>query len=116
AAGGGSGRILYKPLLRQSVRAEDPFLQVKGKWVVRRLSPHCCRVELATLPKLRDERQLLYSMGFEVGNIHLGTRGAQTRILRDLKKRGAGWLHEAAGNMLQQSTRDWKEWRGSTKA
>lgn len=111
-----SSRILYERILRQSVRAGDPFAQVKGRWIVRRLSPHCCRIELTGLPAARDEKRLLRSMGFEVANIHLGTSGARGKIARDLKKRGPGWLHAAAEKMLKQSASDWEDWRKRGKS
>ena len=112
---GSSKRILYERILRQAVRAADPFVQMKGRWIVRRLSPHCCRVELAALPAARDEKRLLRSMGFELANIHLGTPQARAKIQRDLKKRGEDWLHAAAEKMLQQSARDWEDWRSREK-
>ncbi len=113
---GASTRILYESVLRQAVRAADPFVQMKGRWIVRRLSPHCCRVELISLPAARDEKRLLRSMGYEVANIHLGTPGARGKIARDLKKRGPGWLHAAAEKMLKQSADDWEDWRRRGKA
>lgn len=112
---GRSTRILYERILRQTVRAADPFVQMKGSWIVRRLSPHCRRIELAALPAARDEKRLLRSMGFEVANIHLGTPVARAKIARDLKKRGQGWLHASAEKMLKQSARDWEDWRRSGK-
>ena len=108
---GDSAGILYEQILGQAIRAADPFLHVEGRWIVRRLSPHCCRIELAGLPAARDEKRLLRNMGFEVANIHLGTPGAHDTITRDLKKRGREWLHAAAEKMLKQSARDWEDWR-----
>ena len=112
----GSKRILYKRVLKDSVRAEDPFLQVKERWIVRRLSPHCCRVELTSLPQARDEKKLLESMGFEVGNVHVGTAESSSKIERDLGKRNSAWLHAAAEKMLKQNTLDHKDWRQRLKA
>src|SRR5213078_1269822 len=47
--------ILYPAIMNHAVRAPDPFVQVRGRWIVRRLSPHCSRIELDELPKNRDE-------------------------------------------------------------
>lgn len=113
---GASTRILYERILRQAVRAADPFVELKGSWIVRRLSPHCCRIELTGLPAARDEKLLLRSMGYEVANVHLGTPGAKAKIERDLKKRGAEWLHAAAEKMLQRNADDWNDWRKRGKA
>lgn len=56
------GDILYAAALRRSVRCPDPFVQVRGHWIVRRLSPHCSRIELDDLNKNRDELRLLAAM------------------------------------------------------
>ena len=74
-----------------SVRCCDPYVKLKGRWIVRRLAPDCSRIELSELPKERDERLLLHAMGFETANVHLGSRKARA-IQADLKKRAeAGW-------------------------
>src|SRR6185369_4706995 len=103
--------IRYPQILRQAIRAADPFVQLKGRWIIRRLSPHCSRIELSGLPAARDEKHLLRSMGYELANIHLGTPGARAKILKDLSKRGGRWLHDAAGKMLEQTGNDWTDWR-----
>ncbi|HMD49016.1 MAG TPA: DUF2252 family protein, partial [Bryobacteraceae bacterium] len=41
--------IHYQEILDRSVRAIDPFVQLRGAWIVRRLSPDCSRVELSSL-------------------------------------------------------------------
>jgi hypothetical protein len=63
------------------------------------------------LPAKRDEERLLYAMGWETANIHLGSRNAMRAILRDLKKRPARWLHHASKAMSAATARDWKDYR-----
>jgi Uncharacterized protein conserved in bacteria (DUF2252) len=109
-----SGRIEYQVILDRAVRAVDPFVRLGGRWIVRRLAPDCSRVELSSMPEERDETKLLHSMGFETANVHLGTRRAAKLILRDLSKRPADWLHEAATAMVKATTNDWREWRASS--
>jgi hypothetical protein len=106
-----SERIRYQEALDRSVRDIDPFVRLRGSWIVRRLAPDCSRVELASMPKERDESRLLRAMGFETANVHLGTPRAAKAILRDLDKRPADWLHEAATAMVKATTADWREWR-----
>ena len=77
--------IYYADILRQSARAQDPFLVLHGTWILRRLSPYCSRVELSQLARSRDEQKLLWGMGRELANIHLGARAVVPRILRDLR-------------------------------
>ena len=84
----GSARLLYQQILDTAVRCCDPYVKQKGKWIIRRLAPDCSRIELSELPKERSEMVLLHAMGFETGNVHLGSKNARA-ILADLKKRGA---------------------------
>ena len=110
-----SERLRYQEALDCSVRDRDPFVKLRGKWIVRRLAPYCTRVELASMPKERDESKLLRAMGFETANVHLGTPGAAKAILRDLGKRPIDWLHEAATGMVKATTADWREWRTTNR-
>lgn len=109
--GKGPKKIFYEAIITKAVRALDPYVRLCGRWIVRRLSPHCCRVELASLPELRDEQRLLYAMGFETANIHLGSKDAIKAVRRDLSKRKPDWLHEAAQAMTKVVLKDWEEWR-----
>ncbi len=106
-----SQAIRYQEILDCSVRAVDPYVRLKGRWIVRRLAPDCSRVELSSMPKERDEAKLLHAMGFETANVHLGTPRAAAAILRDLGKRRGHWLHDAAARMVKTTTEDWQEWR-----
>lgn len=110
-----SERIRYQEALDRSVRDIDPFVRLRGSWIVRRLAPDCSRVELTSMPKERDESKLLRAMGFETANVHLGTPRAAKLILRDLDKRPADWLHKAATAMVKATSADWREWRASTR-
>jgi len=108
-----SERLRYQEALDHSVRDVDPFVRLRGTWIVRRLAPDCSRVELSSMPAERDESRLLRAMGFETANVHLGTPRAAKAILRDLDKRPADWLHEAATAMVKATTADWREWRAA---
>jgi hypothetical protein len=107
----GSKKILYEEIIASAARAVDPYVRLCGRWIVRRLAPHCSRIELTVLPKMRDEEHLLHSMGFETANIHLGSRRAVKNVRRDLAKRKPGWVHEAAKKMGEAVRKDWEEWR-----
>ena len=113
-AGGcrGSARLRYQEILDTSVRCCDPYVKLKGKWIVRRLAPDCSRIELSALPKERDELRLLHAMGFETANVHLGSKNTRA-IQRDLKDRGDGWLSHAADEMFKAVAKDWEEWRNA---
>ncbi|MBV8444726.1 MAG: DUF2252 family protein, partial [Candidatus Dormibacteraeota bacterium] len=52
----------YRELIASAERVPDPFLSVHGKWLIRRLAPDSSRIELASLPRNRDEDRLLWMM------------------------------------------------------
>ena len=106
----GFNTIFYQSLLDRAVRCCDPFVRMEGGWLVRRLSPDCCRIELTSLPKKRDEGELLYSMGFETANVHLGSRKAISAVQKDLAKRKAKWLRRASERITSVTMSDWKDW------
>jgi hypothetical protein len=110
AARRNSGEMYLEEILRRAVRAHDPFWKLKDGWLVRRLSPDCFRLELAHFPKERDELHLFYSMGWETGNIHLGS-GQSGQIRQDLRKKPRQWLYKAALAMKEQVVADWEAWR-----
>ena len=85
---------------------------MSGRWLLRRLAPDCSRIALASLPKAKDEINLLHAMGWETANVHLGTKGAHKKIMRDLSKRPSKWLHDASTKMKEALRADWKAWRG----
>jgi hypothetical protein len=103
--------ILYQTLISRAVRCPDPFVQLRGRWIVRRLAPDCSRIELATLSAPGAELRLLHAMGWETANIHQGTSAAHRLILRDLEKRKAKWLHAATDDMLKAVRSDWDTWK-----
>jgi hypothetical protein len=107
----GPAEIWYQALLSRVVRCPDPFVQLRGRWIVRRLSPHCSRIELAVLPSNRDECRLLFSMGWETANIHLGTRDAVKGIRKHLSNQKSTWLYAAAREMVAAVKNDWEVWR-----
>jgi hypothetical protein len=109
-ASGKSPKIRYQQLLDRAVRCPDPFVRVRGGWIVRRLAPDCSRIELQALPSKKNAAVLLRAMGWEVANIHLGSKGRDA-ILADIDRRGEGWLVESALAMAASTVTDWKAWR-----
>ena len=108
--GRGPHTIMYQSLVDKAVRSRDPFVHVQDTWLVRRLAPYCSRIELTSLPKKRDENRLLYAMGWETANIHLGSRKAIKAVQRDISTRKAKWLRMATEAMTRATISDWKEW------
>jgi len=103
--------IYYEKVLARAVRSLDPLVKVYEGWLVRRLAPDCHRIELSELGPERDEKRMLRAMGWESGNIHLGTPNAIKAVLKDLKNRKKDWLVKAAGKMVKATLKDWEMWR-----
>jgi Uncharacterized protein conserved in bacteria (DUF2252) len=103
--------ILYAAILKMAVRCPDPYVQMRGHWIVRRLSPHCSRIELEALATSRGECRLLEAMGRETANVHMGTVEKRRAILKDLRGREGNWLLAAAQAMADAMEKDWQVWR-----
>jgi uncharacterized protein (DUF2252 family) len=116
ALGKESKKCYYTVLNDSSVRCPDPFLSLDDNWIGRRLAPDCSRIDLAALPKVRDEQVLLSAMGFETGNIHLGSPDTISEVLKALRRLPDGWLLQAAEAMYADTLADFKTWRKEFRA
>ena len=116
AAGRQKDHAYSNRLLNRAVRQLDPYYVLEKGWIVRRIGPHCERIELAQFPQLRDERLILKDMGRETANLHLATRHQRIEILRDLTERKADWLVNAAHAMSKATEQDWEAFRSSRLA
>jgi hypothetical protein len=94
-----------------AVRSRDPFQTIRGQWLIRRLSPDSNPIEIADLPKIRDEHTLLHAMGSEAANVHLGSDRRINSILADLRRRKSTWLRAASKDMAKTVAREWKAFR-----
>jgi hypothetical protein len=107
-----SDELHYEQVLTKAVRMVDPYVHLAGRWIIRRLSPDCRRIELDSLPEDRNELKLLTLMGRETANIHLGNGDDEKKaIAKDLEKRPKKWLLKSAQAMLDSVNSDWKQWR-----
>ena len=111
ASGGPASASQLKLIASKAVRCPDPTYRTDGAWLVRRLAPHCNRIEAKQLRRLSDETCLLQSMGREVANVHLGTASHPDALLADLDRRPRDWLRDAVQRMLATVQEDWKRWR-----
>ena len=97
----GSRQSYYEQQSESAVRSRDPFQLMDGSWLIRRLSPDSNPIDIQTLPKHGDEQLLLYSMGAEAANVHLGSRRQVARIQEDLRTRKSNWLRTAGKEMAR---------------
>lgn len=105
--------IHYERALETSVRVRDPHVHVYQQWLLRRLAPDCTRIEMAAFPQKGNEEKLLYAMGLETANIHLGTANTAAKIERDLNRRGKRWLVDSVRTMKKRTQQDWSAWSES---
>ena len=101
----------YAPILSNAIRSCDPFLQVHGKWIARRISPDSRRLELESLSGADDKELLLHAMGFETANVHLGTSRARRMIGKHLAEFSSKTLRLAATTMQKTLEKDFRRWR-----
>jgi len=111
AEGQSEARILYQTIIDRAIRCPDPFVRMRGKWLVRQLAPDSSPIEIESLRGRRDQDRLLDAMARETANIHLGTRGAKERIQADLSGRAAGWMRGGVKAMAKAVIGEWKEWK-----
>ena len=112
----GTTRLMYDDIIDAAERCPDPFVKLKGRWIVRRLGADASSIDIDRLPKGK-EKKLLTAMGRETANVHLGS--ASKAILKDLDARPEGWLETAAKAMVAATLKDWEAWkavRGSAHA
>lgn len=106
----------YRAILDSAVRAPDPCLWLSKHWLVRRLAPHCERIELKDVSSSKQLKHLFEAMGAETANVHRGSRKAVGDIRADLRRRSKTWLHRAAAAMADATRADWEVWKKRKKA
>ena len=104
----GKGNPWLEKIVRASVRAADPWWEVRRGWLVRRLAPDCSRIDIDELVHHRDLASLLHAMGAETANIHLGSAKAKT-ILTHLARQPGRWLADAASHMANVVRREFRD-------
>ncbi len=108
-AGPGLADMLTSPR-----RCPDPFQEIRGKWIVRRLAADSSKIELEDLDgagaNQEMERKVFESMGAEIGNLHLGSINA-AKLRRELDARGsdATWLRKEAKDWNKKVKDDFAE-------
>ncbi len=107
----------FLDLARGQYRAPDPFLDVQGKWIVRRLAPDSRKIELSEDAATHLKGYLLQAMAFDLAAIHAAGSVGVDALRRDLKKRPRNWLFNAAKIASDSVRKDFEEWRrkGSRK-
>jgi len=109
-------RSVFLELARGRFRSADPFLDVDGGFIYRRIAADSRKVELGPKAGARLNRDLLRAMGRDLGAVHAAHAKRAKEITRDLKKRRAGWLTQATEKAAAAIKKDYAEWRAQKKS
>ena len=117
-ATGKSGKdINVDRLLKGPGRPSTPHTSTHDGWLVRPVMSDCGRIDLAELLAEEvaqainfDQERLLYSMGFEIANLHQLSK-SRDELNERLKGVKVGALKQAALTMLELLQEDFKMWR-----
>jgi hypothetical protein len=108
--------IHYPTIVRRAVRCADPFLEIRGRWILRRLAPDCSRIEFTVARLPAEQSDLLTAMGAEAANVHLGSGSRRiAAVSRDLASRSPDWLKVASRAMERSTTADYIAWQRSRR-
>ena len=109
---GTASPIHYPTIVRRAVRCADPFLEIRDRWVLRRLAPDCSRIEFTVARLPAEQSDLLTAMGAETANVHLGSGARRiAAVSRDLAGRPPDWLKVASRAMERSTTADYVAWQ-----
>ena len=116
AGNAASAPIHYPTIVRRAVRCADPFLEIRGRWVLRRLAPDCSRIEFTVARLAAEQTELLHAMGAETANVHIGSGLRRiTAVSDDLAGRPRDWLKVASRAMDRATTADYVAWQRATR-
>ncbi|MBR1121517.1 DUF2252 family protein [Bradyrhizobium lablabi] len=91
-------------------RAPDPLLDVRHKFIFRRIAGDAEKIELGKKAGANIHLELLRAMGFDLASVHAASARSAGPIRKDLDKRPRGWLNKAAAIAATEVERDFHEW------
>jgi len=97
-------------------RSPDPFLEMRGHFIYRRIAADARKIELGKRAGSCLHRALLDAMGFDLGAIHAAHPKQASEIQRDLERRPSGWLKIASDKAATEIRDEFKSWRENYKA
>jgi len=96
-------------LVQGGARAPDPFFDVDGRWILRRIAADSRKIDARRLDE-RDQRRLLHAMGRDIGAVHAMTEGAAGAIASHLETLPSSWLHRTAKDAAAVVKHDYADW------
>jgi hypothetical protein len=104
-------RSNFLELANGQYRAPDPFLDVRDKFILRRIAADSQKIELGDDAGSGLKSSFFMAMGFDLASIHAAGSPGAAALRADLKKRPSGWLNAAAKTAAAAVKRDYDEWR-----
>jgi Uncharacterized protein conserved in bacteria (DUF2252) len=108
---GRAGKAYVRAIANGCYRSWDPWFNVDGGIVVRRLSPNNRKIEAENAVEVLLMPEMLRTMGFEIANVHTGVDAPRAEISSDLRMRKREWLAANAKMAAEAVTRDYADWR-----
>jgi Uncharacterized protein conserved in bacteria (DUF2252) len=102
-----AGFSRFLDLARGTFRSPDPFLDVRHRFIVRRIAADSHKLEFGKDPLVSQE--LLAAMGFDLGAIHAADR-RRDQVHKHLQRLSGDWLHDAATAAMHAVQEDFARW------
>ena len=99
-------------LAKSKYRAPDPFLDIRDKFIVRRLAPDSRKIELDQDDASHLKIYFVQAMAFDLASIHAAGSVGVAALRRDLERRPRDWLHQAAKSAAAAVEQDFEDWCG----
>jgi hypothetical protein len=112
--GRGSKKLRCYDIATGRYRAPDPWYDLTGGIVVRRLSPNNRKLEAEIQASELVSARMLRAMGRDLAAIHLGAADRHTAIEHDLGKRKRNWLVAEVERVAEFVRGEYAEWKRSS--
>lgn len=91
-------------------RTPDPFLDVRDKFILRRIAADSRKIELGSDAGSKLKTGLLQAMGFDLASIRAAGSAGVGALQHDLKTRPRNWLYGAAKTAAAAVEKDYEGW------
>jgi hypothetical protein len=93
-------------------RSPDPWYDVSGTLLVRRLSPNNHKIDLAAQPGLLNP-DILWAMGRDLAAAHMSEPGRRSAVKKHLAAMEKSWFRDCVENAAKAVSGEYAEWTKS---
>jgi hypothetical protein len=111
-AHGGPAKLQLNEAATGEHRSPDPWYNVDGALLVRRLSPNNHKIDLAVQPDLLNP-DILRAMGRDLAAAHMSEPGRRGAVQKDLRSRKSRWFRDSVEKAAKAVIREYAEWTNS---